>query len=40
MNRLRRLAFASIIAITVAVDLKPSSAQLVYSILTIMRRTS
>jgi P-type conjugative transfer protein TrbJ len=29
MNRLRRLAFASIIAITVAVDLKPSSAQLV-----------
>jgi len=29
MNRLRRLAFASIIAISVAVDLKPSSAQLV-----------
>ena len=29
MNRLRRLAFASIIAITVAVDFKPSSAQLV-----------
>ena len=29
MNRHRRLAFASIIAITVAVDFKPSSAQLV-----------
>src|SRR6516164_5640249 len=29
MNRLRRLAFASIIAITVAVDFNPSSAQLV-----------
>jgi type IV secretion system protein TrbJ len=29
MNRLRRLAFASIIAITVAVDFKTSSAQLV-----------
>src|SRR6201997_283933 len=29
MNRLRRLAFASIIAITAAVDFKPSSAQLV-----------
>ena len=27
MNRLRRLAFASIIAITVTVDFKPSSAQ-------------
>jgi type IV secretion system protein TrbJ len=29
MNRLRHLAFASIVAITVAVDFKPSSAQLV-----------